>query len=121
SRRLRPGRREGDQGQGRHRLRGRAVHAGAARDRIRRRRARHHQGAPQVMDDAALAYFALIGDPTPGFMLDRYDGMLATLASDIRNRAGDDESAPEHLRWMIQQMRTGMEPLQASRWLGWVH
>jgi len=67
------------------------------------------------------AYLALIGDPTPDVMLDRYDAMLATLTSEIRNRAGEDESAPEHLRWMIQQMRSSMEPLQASRWLGWIH
>lgn len=74
-----------------------------------------------MMDDATLAYLALIGDPTPAFMLDRYDGMLATLTDEVRNRAGEDEGAPEHLRWMVQQMRGGMEPLQASRWLGWVH
>lgn len=74
-----------------------------------------------MMDDATSAYLALIGDPTPAFMLDRYDGMLATLTDAVRNRAGEDEGAPEHLRWMVQQMRGGMEPLQASRWLGWVH
>lgn len=71
--------------------------------------------------DEALDYFARIGDPTPAFMLDRYDGMLATMTQEVRNRAGEDEGAPEHLRWMIEQMRTPMEPLQASRWLGWVH
>lgn len=68
-----------------------------------------------------LAYLVLAREPTPAFMLDRYDTMLSTLAPVARNRAGEDESAPEHLRWMVEQLRTPMEPLQASRWLGWVH
>lgn len=67
-----------------------------------------------------VSYIKLISNPTPSYLLDRYDAMLGTLAPDAMNKGGEDENDPAHLRWMIAQMRTPMEPLQASRWLGWV-
>lgn len=65
-------------------------------------------------------YIGLISDPTPAHLLDRYDSMLAPLAPEAINKGGEDENDPAHLRWMIAQLRSPMEPLQASRWLGWV-